>query len=48
MNVLGGYLGSYADYSTNMMSVAMPYMYGEECTPYDSVYASSASEAEKS
>ncbi|WP_417353703.1 DMSO/selenate family reductase complex A subunit [Gordonibacter pamelaeae] len=48
MNVLGGCLGSYADYSTNMMSVAMPYMYGEECTPYDSVYASSASEAEKS
>lgn len=48
MNILGGSLGGYADYSTNMMTVAMPYMYGSACTPYDSVYASSASEAEKS
>ena len=48
MNLLGGTLKGYADYSTNMMSVAMPFMYGEECNPYDSVFASSASEAEKS
>lgn len=48
VNMMGGYLKSYADYSTNMMQSGMPYMYGDECTPYDSVYASSMSEAEKS
>ena len=47
-NLLGGYLKSYADYYTNMMQSGMPYTYGDKCNPYDSVYASSMSEAEKS
>ena len=47
-NLMGGYLKSYADYSTNMMQSGMPYTYGDKCNPYDSVYASSMSEAEKS
>ena len=47
-NLMGGYLKSYADYSTNMMQSGMPYTYGDGCNPYDSVYASSMSEAEKS
>lgn len=48
VNLMGGCLKSYNDYSTNMMNSAMPYMYGSKCTPYDNVYASSMSEAEKS
>ena len=30
-----------------MMQSGMPYTYGDKCNPYDSVYASSMSEAEK-
>lgn len=44
-NLIGGYLGSYGDYSTACMQGAMPYLYGEEFTPYDNVFASSMSEA---
>lgn len=45
LNCIGGCLGMYNDYSTNMMSSAMPFMYGESCNPYDNVYASSFTEA---
>lgn len=48
MNLLGGYLKSYGDYSTGMHSFVMPYMYGDSTSPYDSVHASSMTEAEKS
>lgn len=48
MNVLGGCLGYYGDYSTACMQKVMPYMYGEDCTPYDDIYASSMTEAAKS
>ncbi|MEG0620004.1 MAG: DMSO/selenate family reductase complex A subunit [Raoultibacter sp.] len=48
MNLMGGMLISYSDYSTNMMQAGMPYTYGKKCTPYDSVYASSMSEAANS
>ncbi|MBQ9000786.1 MAG: molybdopterin-dependent oxidoreductase [Eggerthellaceae bacterium] len=50
--LLGGYLNQGADYSTHMLQVVMPYMYGfdEEkgsvFSPYDNVNASSFSEAE--
>ena len=47
-NLMGGYLKSYSDYSTNMMQAGMPFLYGDACSPYDSIYASSMSEAEKS
>lgn len=47
MNLLGGYLKYYNDYSANMLLTSMPYLYGDKCTPYDSIYASSMSEAEK-
>lgn len=45
LNCVGGYLNMYNDYSTNMMSAAIPYLYGESANPYDNVYASSFSEA---
>ncbi|MDR0309050.1 MAG: molybdopterin-dependent oxidoreductase [Coriobacteriales bacterium] len=45
MNCLGGYLGRHFDYSTNMLSAAMPYFYGDDFSPYDNVHASSFSEA---
>lgn len=45
LNCVGGYLKMYNDYSTNMMSTVMPYMYGESFSPYDNVHASSFSEA---
>ena len=32
-NLMGGYLKSYADYSTNMMQSGMPYTYGDKCNP---------------
>ena len=46
LNLLGGYLKRSYDYSANMISAALPFMYGEECSPYDDVYASSMTEAE--
>ena len=46
LNLLGGYLKRSYDYSTNMISAALPFMYGEECSPSDDVYASSMTEAE--
>ena len=46
LNLLGGYLKRSYDYSTNMISAALPFMYGEECSPCDDVYASSMTEAE--
>lgn len=46
LNLLGGHLKRGYDYSTNMISAALPYMYGEECSPYDDVFASSMTEAE--
>ena len=48
----GGYVNQGYDYSTNMMSAAMPYMYGFDAekgsvfSPYDAYNASSFSEAE--
>jgi len=45
LNCLGGYLAYHYDYSTNMLSAAMPYFYGDDFSPYDNVYASSFSEA---
>lgn len=45
MNCLGGSLGRKYDYSTHMLSAALPYLYGKKCTPYDSTYASSMTEA---
>lgn len=48
MNLIGGSLGGYYDYSSNMMQAAGPFMFGEEFSPYDSVHASSMSEAENS
>lgn len=46
LNVLGGCLGGMYDYSTNMLSAALPFLYGEDCGPYDNVFASSMTEAE--
>lgn len=46
LNLLGGYLKRSYDYSANMISAALPFMYGEECSPSDDVYASSMTEAE--
>ena len=45
-NLMGGYLKSYNDYSTNMMCAGMPFLYGDACSPYDNVSASSISEAQ--
>ncbi len=45
LNCIGGYLGTYADYSTHMMQIAIQYLYGKGANPYDDVYASSYSEA---
>ncbi|MDR1357898.1 MAG: molybdopterin-dependent oxidoreductase [Coriobacteriales bacterium] len=47
LNVLGGCVVEHYDYSTNMMSAVMPFMYGENFSPYDNVNASSFSEAER-
>ena len=47
LNVLGGCLGGMYDYSTNMLSAALPFLYGEDCGPYDALNASSFSEAER-
>ncbi len=47
LNLLGGALVESYDYSTNMMSAVMPYMYGADFSPYDNVHASSFSEAER-
>lgn len=44
-NLLGGSLGVYGDYSTACMQGAMPYFYGSDFSPYDSVFASSMTEA---
>lgn len=46
LNCLGGFLPRFYDYSTNMLSASMPYLYGDDFSPYDNVYASSFSEAE--
>lgn len=45
LNVLGGALTSYGDYSSACVQGAMPYMYGKQFSPYDSVHASSMTEA---
>ena len=45
LNCLGGYLAGHYDYSTHMLSAAMPYFYGDGFSPYDNVHASSFSEA---
>lgn len=47
MNLLGGSLNRHYDYSTNMLSASMPYMYGDDFSPYNNVHASSFSEAER-
>jgi len=50
--LLGGYLNQGADYSTHMLQVVMPYMFGWDgekgnvFSPYDNVNASSFTEAE--
>ena len=44
-NLLGGRLNSYSDYSTNMMQAALPYLYGDDFSPYSLAWASSFSEA---
>ncbi|MCL1796945.1 MAG: molybdopterin-dependent oxidoreductase [Eggerthellaceae bacterium] len=45
LNCVGGYLRGMYDYSTHMLQVVMPYMYGSQFSPYDNVHASSFSEA---
>ncbi len=45
LNCIGGCLDGHFDYSTNMLSAAMPYFYGDDFSPYDNVHASSFSEA---
>lgn len=53
LGLLGGYLNQGADYSTHMLQVVMPYMYGSDpekgsvFSPYDNFNASSFSEAEQ-
>ncbi|MDD5806711.1 MAG: molybdopterin-dependent oxidoreductase [Eggerthellales bacterium] len=47
MGLMGGWLGGRYDYSTHMMSAAMPYMFGSGYSAYDNVNASSFSEAAK-
>ncbi len=47
LSILGGYINQAYDYSTHMLQVVMPYMYGESFSPYDNVNASSFSEAER-
>ena len=50
--LLGGYLNQGADYSTHMLQIVMPYMFGWDgekgnvFSPYDNVNASSFTEAE--
>ena len=46
LNTLGGCLTRSYDYSTNQLSAVMPYMFGEQFSPYDNVHASSFTEAE--
>lgn len=48
MNLMGGFLGYYGDYSTNMMQASMPYTFGEDWWDGSSTFGSSMSEAEKS
>lgn len=47
LGCLGGFLSRHYDYSTNMLSAVMPFMYGDNFSPYDNVHASSFSEAER-
>ncbi len=47
LNCLGGHLARHYDYSTNMLSAVMPYMYGSDFSPYNNIHASSFSEAER-
>ncbi|OUO91281.1 dimethyl sulfoxide reductase subunit A [Gordonibacter sp. An230] len=53
LGMLGGYVNQAYDYSTNMLSAAMPFMYGSDKEkgsvfgPYDALNASSFSEAER-
>ena len=44
--MLGGYINQAYDCSP-MLQVALPFMYGSKCSPYDNVHASSFSEAER-
>jgi len=52
LSLLGGFVNQGADYSTHMLQMIMPYMYGFDkdkgnvFSPYDNVNASSFSEAE--
>ena len=52
LGLLGGFVNQGADYSTHMLRVVMPYMFGSDkkkgsvFSPYDNVNASSFSEAE--
>jgi DmsA/YnfE family anaerobic dimethyl sulfoxide reductase A subunit len=45
LNCIGGCMDQRYDYSTNMLSAVMPYMFGSQFSPYDNVHASSLSEA---
>ena len=47
LGLLGGYINQAYDYSTHMLQVALPFMYGSKCSPYDNVHASAFSEAER-
>ena len=53
LSLLGGFVNQGYDYSTHMMSAAMPYMLGNDkdkgstYSPYDNINASSFSEAER-
>ena len=47
LGLLGSYINQAYDYSTHMLQVALPFMYGSKCSPYDNVHASSFSEAER-
>lgn len=46
LNCIGGCMDQRYDYSTHMLQAIMPYMYGDQFSPYDAVHASSFSEAE--
>ncbi|MCL2529823.1 MAG: molybdopterin-dependent oxidoreductase [Coriobacteriia bacterium] len=45
LNCVGGFLNGMYDYSTHMLQVVMPFMYGDTFSPYDNFHASSFSEA---
>lgn len=45
LNMLGGYLRRIYDYSTHMVQAAMPYMFGDDFSPYVRGFSSTYTEA---